>query len=108
MDDCIFDDNACDICESDFYRLIDFLIMDMRKLELKVVRLRYLLSGFLPKPERDALRQGLLSDLSGNYYDEAACLKYASKHCGGQGPMGSAAFDGCMLKVSEGGEIVDI
>jgi len=98
----------CEKCEYDFYRLLELLVKDIQQLEIKVVRLRYLLSGFLPPHESEMLKCEIFSDLSGRYYDDPAYQQYMANYCDGQDPMENAEIDEYMLKVAKGKEIVDI
>jgi hypothetical protein len=104
MDDYNID---CEKCEYGFYQIIDLLIKDIQKLELKVVRLRYLLSGFFQEHDGKMLKCELFSDLSGGYYEQPAYEKYISNYCDGQDPMDSADFVKHLMKVSRGEDLYD-
>ena len=101
-------DIDCEKCENDFFQLIDFFIKDIHRLELKVIRLRYLLSGFLPEHEGNMLRIEIFSNLSGRYYDNPAYEQYMERWYSGSDPMDCAEMVELMKKVSKGEEIVDI
>ena len=101
-------DIDCEKCEYDFCQTVDWLVKDIHRLELKVVRLRYLLSGFLPEHNGNMLRLEIFSGLSGRYYDDPAYQKYMSGWYNGQDPMECAKAAERMTKVSRGEEIIDI
>jgi hypothetical protein len=94
--------------EMDFYQLIDELIADIKHLESKVVRLRYLLSGFLPEHDGKMLKCEIFSDLAGSYYSHPAYQQYVAKYCDGHDPMDSTNYVKHMMKLSHGDESVDL
>ena len=102
------DCDYCDKCEMDFCQLIDLLITDIQHLESKVVRLRYLLSGFLSEHDGKMLMCEIFSDLSGRYYAQPAYKQYVAKYCDGHDPMDNTNFVEQMMKLSHGDESVDL
>ena len=94
--------------ETDYFQLIDLLIADIQHLESKVVRLRYLLSGFLPEHDGKMLRCEIFSDLAGSYYDQPAYQQYVEKYCYGHDPMENTNHVEHMMKLSHGDESVDL
>jgi len=92
----------------DFYQLIGLLTSDIRRLEAKVVRLRYLLSGHLSEYDGKMLRSEIFSDLSGCYLEQSVYKRYISDYCDGNDPMDSEEHIRLMMKLSKGEEIVDL
>ena len=84
--------DECDEREDDFTELIGLLFRDLQKLELRIVRLRYLLSGYLPEHDGKMPREEIFSDLAGGYCDCPAYRRYVSGHCGRREPMECAAY----------------
>jgi hypothetical protein len=101
-------DGLCDQYEDDVLRLIDCLIKDTQKLELKVVYLRYLLSGYLSAHKGSMLKYEIFSDLASRYGDNPVYQQYVSSYCGGQDPMEYVHFNEHMRKVSCGEESLDL
>lgn len=60
----------------DFCQLIDYLIQDLKHLEVEVVKTRFELSQYLPAPHDESLRSDILSDLAGRYGDHPAYQRY--------------------------------
>ena len=108
MDDRYRMDCDLDECEMYFYQLIDLLIADIKHLESKVVRLRYLLSGFLPEHDGKILKCEIFSDLSGSYYSQPAYQQYVAKYCDGHDPMDNTNYVEHMMKLSHGDESIDL
>jgi hypothetical protein len=102
-----YDCDYCDNCEMDYYQLIERLINDIQHLESKTVRLRYLLSRFLPECDGETLRCEIFSDLAGNYYEQPAYQRHISKYYGGRDPMDDDNYCKLLLRISRGEEMVD-
>jgi len=101
-------DDSCDIPEYDYHHFIDGLIKDIQKLELRIIYLRYLLSGHLPDHEGKMLKCEMFSDLAGGYCAEAVYQRYISYYCDGIDPMECPDFHEHMIKISRGEELFDL
>jgi len=95
-------DEYCAACELDSFNLIEHLVFDIQHLSSEVVRLRYMLSQYLPKEEGDTIKSEIFSDLHGSYYDYPAFKKYILICCNDIDPMNSKAFETHMKKISMG------
>jgi len=104
MIDCEWNDDYCDKCEMDYYDIIDHLIKDIQHLEAKVVYLRYLLSGFLPKHDRDMLRCDIFHDLARAFWELPAYRRYVSKYCDGHDPIDDDSYVALLTRISTGEE----
>ena len=104
MIDYMMENDDCINCENDMYQLIESFIKDIQKLELRVVYLRYLLSGHLSEYDGKMLRLDIFSDLSGGYYDNAIYQKYLMNYCDGKDPMDCDPFSVRMWRISRGKE----
>jgi len=95
-------DEYCAACEMESFNLIEHLIFDIQHLSSEVVRLRYMLSRYLPKEEGDTIRSEIFSDLHGSYYDYPAYKTYIANCCNDIDPVNSEAFVKHMQKISKG------
>lgn len=73
----------------EFCQLIEYLILEIQHLEIEVVATRFELSRHLDPPHGDNLRNEVLSDLGGRYFDHPAYTKYLELFHGGLDPMDS-------------------
>ena len=108
MIDCIIEDDTCTNCEHDMHQLIESFVRDMQKLELRVVYLRYLLSGYLSEHNGNMLRYDIFTDLSSGYYDNPAYQKYMMNYCDGKDPMDCNPFNAQIWRISRGEEATDL
>ena len=100
--------DSCLRCEADFFLLIDHLVTDIQHLASEVVRLRHMLSWYLPEHLGKTIRGESLSDLHGSYYDYCAYSDFVSRFCDGDDPMERERYVEHMRKLSNGEESNEI
>jgi len=104
-----YDDYAecdCDNCKciGDFCMLVDSMVKDILHLESEVIRVRYQLSQYLPHPFDKRLRDDILSDLSGSYYDHDAYGEFVKLAHGGKDPMEAREWNSHVRELVSGRE----
>jgi hypothetical protein len=104
MINCEWDDDYYNKCEMNFYEIIEHLIKDIQHLEAKVVYLRYLLSGFLPKHDREMLMCDIFHDLASACWEHPAYRRYVLEYCDGHDPMGDDSYVALLTRLSTGEE----
>jgi len=98
---------CCDQCEQNPYQLVHHLIYDIQLLSSEVVRLRFLLSRFLPDQDGETIRQDILSDLHSSYDDYQSYCCFVIAHCLGEDPLQEDSFVSHLMKLSRGEESLE-
>ena len=104
-------EDECRACEYGFLDFIGCLIEDIKLLECKIVRLRYLLGECHPdKFTGEALKQEILSDSLCCYSDIPEYLKFCAERHNSLDPIESKSFCTLLWNLAQGNHVpmVDI
>lgn len=75
-----------------YLQLIDYLVDDIKQLELETIRLRHELSKRLPDYDGLILRSEIYSGLAGRYEWQEAYARYVSFYCEGTDPLDNESY----------------
>lgn len=86
-----------------YLQLIDYLVKDIRQLELETIRLRYELSKWLPDYDGLLIRSDIYSGLAGRYDWQKAYASYVALYCNGIDPLDNESYSGQMRAMAHQG-----
>lgn len=90
-----------------YLQLIDYLVDDVKQLELEIIRLRLELSKYLPENDGILLKGEIYSDLAGRYGWQEAYRRYIDLYCDSEDPLDNELYSEQMDQMARFGYIVD-
>lgn len=86
-----------------YLQLIDYLVKDIKQLEMETVRLRYELSKRLTDYDAMLLRSDIYSALAGRYDWQDAYVRYVSLYCDDKDPLDNKEYSSQMEQMAHQG-----